>query len=194
MEMEKKLYFCPTTIHTLIMDNFDGSRLALSVKEGNKSAFDRFVLKYHAVVLHFISSITKDEEASKDITQNVFLKLWINRNSIDESKPLKSFLFTIAKNDTISYLRKNIRLGGIEQCRDMADTGIMTESKVELKDLRNAISRTVSTLPEQRKKVFVMHDYDELTCKEIGDRLGLSERTVEKHLELARKDIRKEIN
>lgn len=176
------------------MDNFDGSRLALSVKEGNKASFDRFVLSCYSVVLRFISSIIKDPEASKDIAQNVFLKLWINRGSIDESKPLKSFLFTIAKNDAISFLRKRNRIQGLEDCSEFVDTAALSDRMAERNEMDSAISRAVSALPEQRRRVFVMHDCEELSCREIGDLLGLSERTVEKHLELARKDIRKGLN
>lgn len=179
-------------------DKFDGSRLALSVKEGDKSSFDFFVLKYHTLVMRFAYGITRDEEAAKDIAQNVFLKLWLNRDRIDESRSLKSYLFTIARNETLNHLKKKQKQSkntyDISELSDYMDNSVRTDSQVLKAELQSRLTEAVVNMPDQRKKVFMMHRLDNLTSKEISAELGISERTVDKHIELALKDIRKNIN
>ena len=181
-------------------DKFDGSRLALSVKEGDKSSFDFFVLKYHTLVMRFAYGITRDEEAAKDIAQNAFLKLWLTRDRIDESRSLKSYLFTIAKNETLNYLKKKkLRSPApgadvLPDTNEYMDNATHADSQVLRAEIQSNLTETIAGMPEQRRKVFMMHRLDNLTSKEISAELGISERTVEKHIELALKDIRKSIN
>lgn len=181
-------------------NKFDGSRLALSVKEGDKSSFDFFFLKYHSLVIRFVYGITRDEEAAKDLAQNIFLKLWLNRDRIDESRSLKSFLFTIAKNETLNYLKaKKLPLqsaasGAVSDFTDYIDNSCHADDLVLRSEIQSRLTESIVNMPEQRRKVFMMHRLDNLTSKDISAELGISKRTVEKHIELALKDIRKNIS
>lgn len=175
---------------------YDGSRLAQMVRDGDKSAFDWFVLRYHTLVVRFISGVTGDTEASRDLAQNVFLKLWTGRHKIDDTKPLKSYLFTIAKNDALNYLKSRVIKYGtrLDDITDYLDSSYIPDANVLLRDALSNIKTSVESMPEQRKKIFIMHRLEELKSEEIAEQLGISKRTVDKHIQLADNDVRRKLN
>lgn len=168
---------------------------SLLIKNGDKAAFDRFFMQYYSQTLRFVHFIVKDNEAAEDITQNTFLKLWLGRSAIDPDKPIKSLLFTMAKNKAMDHLRKIAREPEREPAGECAIpfSGYASD-RAEARDLKAIIEDAVKDLPEKRKAVFLMRREDELTNDEVSRRLGLSVRTVEKHMELAMKDIRKKLS
>lgn len=175
---------------------YDGNRLARMVKDGDKSAFDWFVLHYHTLTVRFLTGVTGNEEASRDLAQNVFLKIWTGRNRIDESRSLKSYLFTIAKNDALNYLKsREIKYGTrLDDFTDYLDSSYIPDANVLLRDVLSNIKTSVESMPEQRKKIFIMHRLEELKSEEIAEQLGISKRTVDKHIQLADNDVRRKLN
>ena len=120
------------------------------------------------------------------------MRIWINRSRIDESKSIKSFLYTIAKNEAINQLnRKKTRLQ--ENLAEETSVADSSSDEVEMVDVRNLIGRKVENMPPQRRKIFLMSRIDKMSNKEIAAALDLSVRTVEKHIELALKDLRCEL-
>lgn len=175
---------------------YDGNRLARMVKDGDKSAFDWFVLHYHTLTVRFLTGVTGNEEASRDLAQNVFLKIWTGRKGIDESRSLKSYLFTIAKNDALNYLKsKRVESGrSLWYGEDFEDVSSRADDLVSKGELISLLRDSIAKMPEQRRKVFMMHRLEEMNSTDIAELLGISKRTVDKHIQLADKYMRKNIN
>lgn len=175
---------------------YDGNRLARMVKDGDKSAFDWFVLRYHTLTVRFLTGVTGNEEASRDLAQNVFLKIWTGRNRIDETRSLKSYLFTIAKNDALNYLKSKRGESGLSLWygEDFEDVSSGADDSVIKGELISLLRDSIAKMPEQRRKVFMMHRLEEMNSSEIAELLGISKRTVDKHIQLADRDVRKNFN
>ena len=86
--------------------NGDDKFLVFQLKMGNEKAFNRLYDKYLLDVYHFALSLLKSKDHAMEVVQEVFIKIWVSRNLIDENKNFKSFLLTITKNLSLNILYK----------------------------------------------------------------------------------------
>lgn len=147
------------------------------------------------MVLNFVRKMIKDQMRAEDITQNIFMRLYVSRNSLDPGLSLKNWLFVCARNEALDVLRskwaKNVEK--VKEIREDAQVSV-PEDEMILRESAAQLRTMVDDLPDQRSKILKMSKLDELSNREIAERLGLSVRTVEKHLELALKDLRGKLN
>lgn len=164
--------------------------MIIRVKAGNISACKQMFLQYYDIICRFLGKMTKDPDLAEDIAQTVFMKVWMNRESLNERRSLKSYLYVLAKNAAIDYLRTNHFV-------EFEDELILQDHDtpdllIEYKETKDLIDARIQTMPPQRQKIFRMSRFENKTNKEIAELLGLSIRTVEKHLELAFRQLRKD--
>ena len=159
------------------------------IKKGNMLAYKQLFLKYYVPVRRFLTVILSDFEMAQDVAQDIFLKVWLNRDGLSEEKSIKSLVYTMARNTAVNHLRqKSGQLAG--DIEDYVVTSSETTEKVEADSLQSYILLRIMKMPQKRRRIFMMSRYDGMKNKEIAARLGLSVRTVEKHIELALKDLR----
>jgi RNA polymerase sigma-70 factor (ECF subfamily) len=180
----------------MISETLTDQELALLIKKGDIRAFDKIYEKYSTRLYIFINGIIKSQKDSEDIVQEVFFKIWNNREKINEFLSLQSFLFTIAHNTTISILRKRVNeynyieyVKSIQNAKELS-TG---EAELEFKELNDHLTSILNKLPKRQKEVFLLSRYDELSYKEIAERLGISVNTVENHMVKALRFLRANI-
>lgn len=163
-----------------------------ALKDGEKRAYEKLFAKFWSKTVKYLSYMMQDCSAAEDAAQNVFLKIWNTRDRLDSVKSLDSYVFSIAHNEACDYLRKNrpVRLD-----ESFAETIIydrhlgLDESKI-----KNIVEKCVSSLPDQRRICFKMSREEQLSNKEIANRLNLSQRTVEHHISFALKAIRESLD
>lgn len=166
----------------------DGELVEL-IRKGSEAAYEQTFLRYYARVLKFIVSMTGNVGASEDAAQNIFLRLWLKRDTLDGSKSLKNLLFVMARNEALNLQKSG--WSSVESIESVKGESCMPHIDVqEESDHAEMIHRVLSSMPERRQEVFRLSRYEQLSNKEIAQKLGLSVRTVEKHLELAMKDFR----
>ena len=158
------------------------------IKEGNMLAYKQLFLKYYVPVRRFLTVILSDFEMAQDVAQDIFLKVWLNRDGLSEEKSIKSLVYTMARNAAINNLKQTgaKKVGDIE---DYVITSSETTDKVEADSLQSYLLFRIAQMPEKRRKIFMMSRYDCMKNKDIATQLGISVRTVEKHIELALKDL-----
>ncbi len=146
---------------------------------------------YHEQVRRYICSRINDADDADDLAQDVFLRLMECGQMLRE-ETAKDFIFTIARNLIIDYLRRHYKRQEITSyIYDMQETVTNdTESRIITRDLQAHEWMKVVTLPEQRRKVYCMNRYEERSAAEIAAALNLSQRTVENHLFIGRKEVR----
>lgn len=161
-------------------------------REGaDADAFEMLFHRYYPMVLNFTKSLVKDPVVAEDIAQNSFMKLWLNRFSLQSGLSVKNYLCILSRNDAINYLRsanaKNI-------CLDPQFESPLQHSSVEdwltFAETNTRLRNNIEALPPQRRTIFKMSRFDHMSNTEIAVKLNLSVRTVEKHIELALKDLR----
>ncbi|GAB6010052.1 RNA polymerase sigma-70 factor [Dysgonomonas reticulitermitis] len=160
---------------------------------GNHKAFDYLFLQYYPKVNYFIQHIVKSREAAKDLSQDIFEKIWINREQISQVESFNSYIFRMAKNSALNYLEHLQIKSEYETSYQYHDNKLSIEEEIDIRDLELLIKLVVESMPAQRKKIFKLSREQYLKNKEIADMLNISEKTVKNHLTLALKEIREAI-
>lgn len=129
-----------------------------------------------------------DREEAKDVVQDVFEKLWVNRRKVEFDKA-KSWMFTTAHNAMINLCNRKGRVQFTDQIADFEKPKTV-RSKFEMDQL---IDRAVSILPPTQKSIILLRDMEGYSYKEIGAILDLTEPQVKVYLFRARKKIKKQL-
>lgn len=172
------------------------SEIIRRIKAGDNYAFEELYYKYVDKVFYFSLRYLRSREDAEGLTQEIFLKIWEIRNTLNPDLSLNSYIFTIAKNTIFNKNRKKINEQAYkEYLRNHLDKMYdKTENDIILNEVRDWINKAVDDLPPQRRNIFKLSRFEGLSYKEISSRLNLSERTVESHIRLALKAIRNLIN
>lgn len=162
------------------------------LKKDDKSAVDELFSYYYPRLYHFSKSVLKIETEIDDILQEVFVKIWLNRQKINNVETFNSYIFTITKNEILNLIRSKLRDQTFKNelfLRSVAEE-YQTSNQVEFDEIENKIDQTVACLPEKRQQVFVLSRMEGLSNKEIAQKLNISEKTVEDHITHAIKYIK----
>lgn len=176
------------------MEQMDDKVLVRRLKDGDKSAFKALFERYYPLFLSFALKLLKTESTAEDLIQNVFLKIWIGRANLNETKNFKNYLLVSVRNEVYQYFRQSFRVDDSAECPEVVDGSVNIETELSAKELEKRVSGIISKMPPRRREIFNMSRHEKLSNKEIASRLGLSIRTVEKHIENALSDIRKHIH
>jgi RNA polymerase sigma-70 factor (ECF subfamily) len=148
-------------------------------------------LYYHPKIYHFLCGFIKNDDEAYDMTQDIFYKVWMNREMMREIKSFKAYLFSMARHMIYNHYEHNLvkekyALGQLTQPETYEP-----EQDLFAKDLALLIDHVVSQMPEQRRSVFKMSRREGLSSDEIASRLNIHKRTVENHISNALSDLRK---
>ena len=170
----------------------EAQALVKALKEGNQLAFSIVYKTYAAQTFSLAFKYLLNKELAEDAVQNLFLKLWLKKEEIDETKPINRYLFTMLKNDLLNTLRdskKNIYL--LEDCLSMV---LELEDNSQNENLKqeqmNIIQQALEQLSPQRRKVFEMKVSGKYSNQEIADKLNLSINTIKFQYSQSLKKIR----
>lgn len=147
--------------------------------------------KYGIRLYQFSLKYLRDKEDAEDLLNEVFLKIWENRQSLKTNTSFQSYLFTIAYNNIRQrFLKKSreekyIQIFAEENLVDFSKG----EDEVDYIQVVQKINQVIDSLPVRRKEIFNLSYKEELKNHEIADRLGLSEQFVKNQLSVARKYI-----
>lgn len=172
------------------MDN-----LTFQIQQDNECAFKQLYQEYYTRVVTFITGIIKRREISKDLAQDVFVNLWLNRKTLDVSRNLQNYLFVASRHAAINYLKKELSVTSepIEELHTEIGSDITVEDTLFAREIRLLIEMVVSEMPEQRQRIYRMSREQGVSNEEIASRLGISKRSVENQISLALKEIRQAI-
>lgn len=172
--------------------NHNEDAIIRRLRKGETSAFDEIYNLYSRNVYRFAYSFLKSKQDSEEIIQEVFLKVWKNRKTIDEYFSFKAFLFTISYNLIIDEFRKRLKDNKYREffANRVDHLSMDTEKTIEYHELNNRYADAVEKLPERRKMIYKLHRDEGLPYKEIAAKLKISERTVENQISQALKYLR----
>ncbi len=161
--------------------------LLLRLRKGDEVAFELVFYRYKGKLYDFIRRSLPADEDVESLIQEVFTKLWINREQLDPDKSLNAFLYTLARNEMFGHLRKLlVRRKYLEELNfELYEQGNSTERQFEYNELRREISRLIDELPEKRREIFELSRNEGLSYKQIAQQLGISENTVDTQIRKA---------
>ena len=171
---------------------------------GDIAGYEVLFHKYYPTFFAFIKGMTKETAVAEDIAQNIFMKVWLNREKLDAAKSIRNYLFVLAKHEIYNYFRTKSRTfttlkEAIAQTESKGGGGTLPsrneiEEKLDLAETAEQVEIIVGKMPPQRQQIFRMSRFEHMPSREIAEQLNLSVRTVDKHLELALKELRKYLN
>ena len=173
-------------------ENLDSNRfLLIKLSEGNSKAFRRLFDLYWEPLYIKAKTIIGNEDVAKDIVQDIWIKLWQKRESL-EIDNFESYIYRAVKNNCFKYFRDNkfskVHLEIIE------GLGLISEPEVkqqhDLEDTIVLLRESMGLLPTRCKKIFELSRIEEYSNEEIASELGISKRSVENQISIAVKSIR----
>jgi RNA polymerase sigma-70 factor (family 1) len=171
-------------------DSVDDKLLLLKLKEGNREAFDVLYEKYWQGIYAAAFKRLQDSDQAKDMTQDVFLQLWLKREESDISN-LSGYLYTSVKNMIFNWMERERRFTPVPELllhlkvsMDKADAGIL------LKEFMQAYEALIATLTPSQQVIFRLRYQQDLSTTEIAEQLDISRKTVQNQLTKAVAQLR----
>ena len=161
----------------------------IMVAAGNEMAFKQLFLKYHQQLGAHIFRITNSMDLAEEIVQDVFLKIWINREALSGVHNFKAYLFVISKNHTLNCLRKLIRQRNhLNICEEKYMMSLTADSE-DSNSYHTILDQAIDRLPPQQQRVYLLSRHQRLRYAEVANRMNISHESVKKYLSIANASI-----
>lgn len=178
------------------MNDTEGEKeLIAQVVDGNEQAFSVLFFKYLPVLNSFATKFTKSSENAKEIIQDAFVRIWLNRDKLKNVDNVKAYLYKYVANECLGYIRKKgkeERLIGKIKTVPLINPNSTYET-ITLNEIKRIVANSVEKLPEQRKKIYVLSRNEGKTIPEIAEILSISPNTVKNALVSALKTLRQDL-
>lgn len=175
-------------------DDINREKLISELKMGNPSSFRAIYDMYVGRLFSFAFSLTMSREDAADIVQEIFVRLWENRESISVDKHFEAYLFAIGRNLFVSACRKRMaeqRYAAHVEHIDDTQTVPMPSSAIEYDEYRKSFGKAFMSLPERQRQIVSLSKFKGMKNAEIAKELSLSEQTVKNQLSLGLKELRR---
>lgn len=174
----------------------DTKRIIGEIQAGHKELFSQLVDRYRNQVAGIAYKMVGDYDDAKDITQMVFVKTYYNLERFDTTKRFSTWLYRIAVNASIDYVRK-FRKHKFEELDDIKESKEVNiknpEQLFQLKELKNYVMEAAEKLNEKQRVAFINKDVKGLGIDEISRIMDMPQATVRWYLHRARKKIRSDL-
>jgi len=164
------------------------------MSEGDKRAYETVFRRFYPKVHRFVAILLKNDDDADDVCQLIFLKVWNKREKFADIKDFDSYLFILTKYTVINYISsRHVIPLDIDSLPDSYADAASPHDDVVAKDTRLLIDMVVENMPQQRQTIYRMSREQHLRNEEIAQQLGIQKKTVENHLNLALKEIKKAV-
>jgi len=165
-------------------------QLVESIKSSPVEAFKTLYYRYYNDLYRFFWLRISSQDKAKDLTQDVFTRIWEIRQKLDSKKSIKAFLYRIANNLVIDYFRKK---SSQEKhfSKSLSASEVMIEESLESD---TTVKLAINNLPEKIRIVFILSRYHGFKYAEIAQTLNISIKTIESRMGQALRLLRKELS
>jgi RNA polymerase sigma-70 factor (ECF subfamily) len=177
--------------------NSDEKALLQKIAGGDQTAFNSLFELYRNRLFSYLYKVTKSRESAEEMVLDVFVKIWTGREVVKEIENFEAFIFRVAHNKAIDFLRSlqtkpEIQREVWEKLELISNEA--ADDKIIQKDTALNIETAVENLSPQRKKVYQLSRAEGLSYDQIAIRLHLSSNTVRNHISASLEFIRRFIN
>ena len=172
------------------------------LKKGNNAAFEKIYTCYFNRIYSFCFSFTRSGSTAEDLTQDIFVKLWNKRETIDADQNFDAFLFRVARNQVYNHIRHFVVQRKTELIDPFYDydkmplsvDGNRADSGLNFKELSDAANEIIDNMPPQRKQVYTLCREEKLTYGEVAKKLNISINSVKTHMKIALRTFREQLS
>ncbi|MCU1321769.1 MAG: polymerase sigma factor [Acidobacteriaceae bacterium] len=185
--------------------DMDDAAIMLQLSAGNMAGFDFLIQKYRKPIIHFMYRMVRNQAIAEELAQEVFLRIYRSRETYRAEARFSTWLYRIATNLGVNYARDNrhertastVYLDETDPetgtTADVADTTPGAEANLLRRERLNAIRQHVLALPERQRMAVLMHKYEGMDYRQIGDVLKLSESATKSLLFRAYQTLREKL-
>src|SRR6187551_2876480 len=153
----------------------------------SKIDFELLFKQHHKDLCNLAHTIVKNEDAAKDIVQEVFIKLWKNRETISFQDQIRHYLFKAISHASLNYIRFNKKMVILSTLESFDNKVVapMGSENIEFTELERKVEESINKLPPKCRAIYLMSRHEGLKYKEIAVALDLSLKTVENQMGIA---------
>jgi len=163
------------------------------IKQGNRCALKKIYDRYHRQLYYIAIQYLKDEALAEDAVQDVFLKVWNKRKSLDQTSSIEGFLFTVLKNHLLNMIRDEKKrqqiLEEVKRSAQIQKPFSNAEDKLIYDEYKKALNKAIDKLSPAKREVFKLRSMEGLTNGEIAEKRKVSKHTVKTQYYLGSKEI-----
>jgi RNA polymerase sigma-70 factor (ECF subfamily) len=171
----------------------DDIQIAQEISKGNQKVFEDFFNLHKLKVMNLCYGMVHDKEVAEDLVQDIFVQIYTSAHKFQGKSKLSTWLYRIAVNKTINYLRKE-RFKRFFVSTDDNQHKLLADERadwsMEEKEKINLVRKVVDKLPSKQKQALILFVYDELPQKEIAEIMNCSLAAVEVLVHRAKKTIK----
>ncbi|MCY3997726.1 MAG: RNA polymerase sigma-70 factor [Flavobacteriaceae bacterium] len=159
--------------------------LVIELQKGNQKAFKSLFDIFHMKLYHYILQFVKSFQVAEDLTQEIFLKVWMKRSQLNDNKDFSSFLFVMTRNLVYDHLRKSkSKRGFIKKYFEFKERQLSysTDDEVQLNEYERYLNKIIEKLPKQKQKIYIMSRKEGKNNQEIAQILGITPKSVKNSL------------
>ncbi|PWS30374.1 RNA polymerase sigma factor [Pedobacter paludis] len=170
--------------------------LTALLKKGDVYSYTEIFERYNQVLLRHAFRLLSNDEEAYDVVQDVFLHLWQKHDAIEFTTSLSGYLFTAVKNRIFKlFAHQKVVLRYAESINSFMVEGYnIVEDRLMEKELSALIAKEIEALPAKMREVFILNKKEELTYKEIAERLNISDQTAKQQVYKAMKILKPKID
>ena len=174
----------------------DNSQILLDrLKADDQTAIKEIFHSYYALVYKTLLRFIKEQQTIEDLAQNVFMRFWEKRHQLHIQGPIAPYIKRMAVNEALGHIRKNNRLDLEEEVEEYALINLHAEQDADQDymygEMKKVIGQAIEQLPPKCQTVFKLSRYEELSYKEIAEKMEISPKTVENQMGRALKLLKK---
>ena len=154
------------------------------IVKGDERAFAAIFRQWSGRLAGYMYRITESQALAEEIVQDVFMKIWTNRETLEGIRDFKAFLLVVSRNHAYMALRSAMRE---EKHRKTWETEAAKDGgeSAEVQAYYSVLDEAIEQLPARRKEVYLLSRHSRLTYEEIASSLGISRESVKTHIKLA---------
>lgn len=159
--------------------------------ETKEMAFRTLVQSYQKMLYYHIRRMVGNHDDTDDVLQNTFILVWRNIEKFRGDSSLKTWLYRIATNETITFInnRNKRAFSGVEGLENQMGHSTSAQNEVNGEEIQQKLKSAIALLPEKQRLVFNMRYYDEMSFKEISEILQITEGGLKANYHHAAKKI-----
>lgn len=161
------------------------------IRQGDQKALEMLYERYYYALCDFSVNFIRSTALAEEIVSDVFLAIWLKRQTLGITSSFKSYLFVAVRNQSLNYLQQNKRvhddIAALDTTVEMSPSG--ADSGIRYAELENEIESIIEKLPALRRAIFRLNRMEGLRYKEIAEILSIPVNTVQKQMILAVKYI-----
>lgn len=164
------------------------------IKAGDQKGFDALFRKYYKYLVVTAYQYVKDDHQAKDMVQEIFCDVWQRRTDVVIENP-KAYLRRAVVNKCLANIRKNSKISYEDEMVTFDNSSRkFVDEEIDFNDANQLIKKVVESLPTRCKEIFKLSRFEQLSHKEIAERLDISVKTIENQMTKALKILRKELS